>query len=854
MLERSPLISCIMPTYGRPDFLGEAVAMFLAQDYPEKELVILNDCEGQQFACSSPGVRVINVASRYRSLGDKRNACIELARGNIIAVWDDDDINLPWRLTHSCDEMRRLQREIYLPDSYFTYRGAETLGESRAAEGGAYHGMAIFTRELWEKAGGYPSKGVGEDAEFFRKVKAVTGLQDLTVAIAPTRRFYVLRATSLYQHMSMAGGVREPDTSPLDRIITPEPLQDGTLRAGCFLLLQQYRASLFPATPFGKETPPVETPILSVCVSVKNRSRVRHGDQELLLFPHCVKSLASAAQELHALGKIELVIADFDSDDWPLEEWIEPYWESMTVVIVPVHDDFSRGAGLNLAAERASSDTLLFLDADMLVEAGFLKACIRNASEHFALFPVMRRLDENGGEREWDAWSYGISCMSRKVFEASGGLPPFKSWGGEDDVFHARVSSLIAVKRERIPGLLHQWHPEKCRHENYVHARKSDYESFVCDPRQQTNGRIRTIYWAEHPHWKGYLHLLEGGRMCRPGGDAGSYEWIEGRHLILRWDRWKMVKLLWRDEEGIFATEDGTFTLREQEKNIAAAYENFWPNFSPQSAADYFPFSVLSRLPIRIGSVFGQTDSTYDLLFSGENLEEMSHDGSTFTVAKGGNSKLIRSHWFLGVPWMEHPNALHLPLFYYYWDMYQKSGILAKEREVNAEREFGISVLIQNHSIGNLTKRRWEIAHELSHFFPVHGLESMRSFAPEDSKMIYHPVGKTLVDKMTFLSRYTHHLCMENASARGYVTEKIFDALYAGAVPIYQGDPHVVEWVEPSAVVACDNLTVEMIVAKIRESEWLTQMVQRERERLCKVTLEEMTSRLEDFVRKIDEA
>jgi glycosyltransferase involved in cell wall biosynthesis len=44
MLERSPLISCIMPTYGRPEFLGEAVAMFLAQDYPEKELVILNRC------------------------------------------------------------------------------------------------------------------------------------------------------------------------------------------------------------------------------------------------------------------------------------------------------------------------------------------------------------------------------------------------------------------------------------------------------------------------------------------------------------------------------------------------------------------------------------------------------------------------------------------------------------------------------------------------------------------------------------------------------------------------------------------------------------------------------------------
>ncbi len=40
-------VSCIMPTYGRPDFVAQSVAMFLAQDYAEKELIILNDCPGR---------------------------------------------------------------------------------------------------------------------------------------------------------------------------------------------------------------------------------------------------------------------------------------------------------------------------------------------------------------------------------------------------------------------------------------------------------------------------------------------------------------------------------------------------------------------------------------------------------------------------------------------------------------------------------------------------------------------------------------------------------------------------------------------------------------------------------------
>ncbi|RYD67789.1 MAG: glycosyltransferase family 2 protein, partial [Verrucomicrobiaceae bacterium] len=104
-----PLISCVMPTYGRPDYVNEAIRMFLDQDYPNKELVILNDCVGQNFTCDLPpeaGVRVINHPERFPSLGDKRNACIGLAQGEFIAIWDDDDVYLPWRLSHSFRMMK----------------------------------------------------------------------------------------------------------------------------------------------------------------------------------------------------------------------------------------------------------------------------------------------------------------------------------------------------------------------------------------------------------------------------------------------------------------------------------------------------------------------------------------------------------------------------------------------------------------------------------------------------------------------------------------------------------------------------------------------------------------------------
>ena len=82
-----PLVSCIMPTFGRPDYVAESISMFLAQDYPAKELIILNDCCGQTLLGKFPGVRIINATSRWATLGEKRNAAIELASGEFIAVW-----------------------------------------------------------------------------------------------------------------------------------------------------------------------------------------------------------------------------------------------------------------------------------------------------------------------------------------------------------------------------------------------------------------------------------------------------------------------------------------------------------------------------------------------------------------------------------------------------------------------------------------------------------------------------------------------------------------------------------------------------------------------------------------------
>ncbi len=50
-------------------------------------------------------------------------------------------------------------------------------------------------------------------------------------------------------------------------------------------------------------------------------------------------------------------------------------------------------------------------------------------------------------------------------------------------------------------------------------------------------------------------------------------------------------------------------------------------------------------------------------------------------------------------------------------------------------------------------------------------------------------------DKIKTLSKYKFNFCFENVRFPGYVTEKIFDALIAGTVPVYYGAPDICKFV-----------------------------------------------------------
>lgn len=143
------LVSCIMPTSEtRTGLRALACKCFLKQDWPDKELIIVDD----------------NV-----SLGEKLNVACERAKGDILIRFDDDDWSAPNRIS---DQVKRLQdypvdvtgyNSIYFWDirdnTASRYRGAKTycLGTS-----------LCFKRSYWE-SNKFQHINFGEDLYFQKK-------------------------------------------------------------------------------------------------------------------------------------------------------------------------------------------------------------------------------------------------------------------------------------------------------------------------------------------------------------------------------------------------------------------------------------------------------------------------------------------------------------------------------------------------------------------------------------------------------------------------------------------------------------------------------------------------------------
>ena len=132
-----PKVSCLMRAYNWDTYTPEAISYFLQQDYDNKELIIFDSSNGVGFfklkregLLEDERIRYVrlqfnkptNNIKFYEQMSEKRRICENLASGEYLMTWNDDDISFPDRITESVKAIQGFDAAI-INDAYFYYNG-----------------------------------------------------------------------------------------------------------------------------------------------------------------------------------------------------------------------------------------------------------------------------------------------------------------------------------------------------------------------------------------------------------------------------------------------------------------------------------------------------------------------------------------------------------------------------------------------------------------------------------------------------------------------------------------------------------------------------------------------------------
>lgn len=229
-----------------------------------------------------------------------------------------------------------------------------------------------------------------------------------------------------------------------------------------------------------------------------------------------------------------------------------------------------------------------------------------------------------------------------------------------------------------------------------------------------------------------------------------------------------------------------TYQFKTSESHIEVL--NFWNDATGNELwmhhfIRYRLGSLLSReKTLMLASVFGprehirQSPATVKIFFSGENTRR-------FKAYKDHCLKDVDLS--LGMEYIDHEKFIRFPLWLTYFfpaNFTQKkvqqtlddimSGIRA-----NLANKQKFCALICSHDKNGI---RSKMMKTLSSIEAVDSAGRYRNNTT-DLKIKFND------DKHVFLQQYKFNICPENSDVNGYVTEKIFQAIAAGSIPVYWG-------------------------------------------------------------------
>ncbi len=191
-----PLVSIIIPAYNSEKFLGETVRSALAQTWPHKEIIIVDDGStdgtlnlARQF--ESRQVKVLT--QKNRGAACARNAGLAVAQGDFIQWLDADDLLVPEKISLQLSGRNTGGEEILyscgFASFYAHFRQARTvlnhLNRDLSARDWLVAALTtgdwlsphvwLVSRRLTERAGTWDERlSLNDDGEYFCRVVSVS--------------------------------------------------------------------------------------------------------------------------------------------------------------------------------------------------------------------------------------------------------------------------------------------------------------------------------------------------------------------------------------------------------------------------------------------------------------------------------------------------------------------------------------------------------------------------------------------------------------------------------------------------------------------------------------------------------
>ena len=126
-----PKVSAVCCTYGRFKCVERVMNCFLAQDYPNKELIIYNTDTDSPYDVGQ-SIHSITIVNRsidsvtnepYTNVGAIRRDALMFATGDYVVTWDDDDIFLPHFMSQAINRMAETGLPSFKPEKSFFFSG-----------------------------------------------------------------------------------------------------------------------------------------------------------------------------------------------------------------------------------------------------------------------------------------------------------------------------------------------------------------------------------------------------------------------------------------------------------------------------------------------------------------------------------------------------------------------------------------------------------------------------------------------------------------------------------------------------------------------------------------------------------